>query len=55
MREVLRDIQEGTFAKNWLLENKCGRPYFNAKRRIESEQQLEKVGAELRKMMTWAD
>ena len=55
MREVLRDIQEGTFAKNWLLENKCGRPYFNAKRRFESEQQLEKVGAELRKMMTWAD
>ena len=55
MRDVLRDIQEGTFAKNWLLENKCGRPYFNAKRRIESEQQLEKVGAELRKMMTWAD
>ena len=55
MREVLKDIQEGTFAKNWLLENKCGRPYFNAKRRIESEQQLEKVGAELRKMMTWAD
>ena len=55
MREVLRDIQEGTFAKNWLLENKCGRPYFNAKRRIESVQQLEKVGAELRKMMTWAD
>ena len=55
MREVLIDIQEGTFAKNWLLENKCGRPYFNAKRRIESEQQLEKVGAELRKMMTWAD
>lgn len=52
MREVLRDIQEGTFAKNWLLENKCGRPYFNAKRRIESEQQLEKVGAELRKMTT---
>lgn len=55
MREILKDIQEGTFAKNWLLENKCGRPYFNAKRRIESEQQLEKVGAELRKMMTWAD
>lgn len=54
MRGVLKDIQEGTFAKNWLLENKVGRPYFNAKRRMESEHQLEKVGAELRKMMTWA-
>lgn len=54
MKEVLKDIQEGTFAKNWLLENKCGRPYFNAKKRIESQHQLETVGAELRKMMTWA-
>ena len=36
MKEVLKDIQEGTFARNWLLENMVGRPYFNARKRIEA-------------------
>ena len=49
MRQVLTDIQDGTFARNWLLENQVGCPYFNAMRRMEAEHQLEKVGAELRK------
>lgn len=53
MKGVLNDIQDGTFARNWLLENQVGRPYFNAKRRIGSETQVEKVGAELRTMMSW--
>ena len=53
MKQVLTDIQEGKFARDWILENKAGRPYFNAKRRIEADQQLEKVGAELREKMTW--
>lgn len=53
MRKVLADIQDGTFAKNWLLENQIGCPNFNAKRRIEAEHPLEKVGAELRNMMSW--
>ncbi|MBB2183745.1 ketol-acid reductoisomerase [Lachnospiraceae bacterium MD1] len=53
MRKVLSDIQDGTFARNWLLENQIGCTNFNAKRRIESEHQLEKVGAELRNMMSW--
>jgi len=53
MKKVLTEIQDGTFARNWILENKVGRPHFNAKRRIESEHELEKVGAELRKMYTW--
>jgi len=53
MEELLSEIQDGTFARNWLLENACNRPYFNAKRRMESEQQLENVGAELRQMMSW--
>ncbi|MGI6108239.1 MAG: ketol-acid reductoisomerase [Eubacteriaceae bacterium] len=53
MKQVLTDIQEGKFARDWILENKAGRPYFNAKRRIEADQQLEKVGAELRDKMTW--
>ncbi|MBR5496116.1 MAG: ketol-acid reductoisomerase [Oscillospiraceae bacterium] len=55
MKKVLSEIQDGTFALNWINENKMNRPHFRAKRRIESEQQLEKVGAELRKMYSWND
>ncbi len=53
MRNVLTDIQEGTFARNWLLENQVNRPYFNAKKRIESESLLEKTGQKLRSLMSW--
>lgn len=53
MKKILSEIQDGTFAKDWLLENRVGRPKFNAKRRMESEHQIEKVGAELRNMMPW--
>lgn len=53
MKKVLTEIQEGAFARNWILENQANRPYFNAKRRIESEHQIESVGKELRKMMSW--
>ena len=53
MRKVLAEIQDGTFARNWLLENQIGCTNFYAKRRIEAEHPLEKVGAELRKMMSW--
>ncbi|NLK28938.1 MAG: ketol-acid reductoisomerase [Clostridiales bacterium] len=53
MRKVLAEIQDGTFARNWLLENQIGCTNFNARRRIEAQHPLEKVGAELRNMMTW--
>ena len=53
MAEVLAEIQDGTFAKEWILENQAGRPVFNALRRIESEHPIEVVGAELRQMMPW--
>jgi ketol-acid reductoisomerase len=53
MRQVLKDIQQGVFARNWLLENQIGCTNFLATRRIESEHQLEKVGSELRKLMSW--
>ena len=55
MKKVLHEIQDGTFARNWITENKMGRSHFNACRRIESEHQLEKVGAELRKLYSWTD
>ncbi len=53
MKKVLGEIQNGEFAKNWILENKAGRPSFLAKRRIEAEHQAEKVGDELRAKMSW--
>ena len=55
MKKVLTEIQDGTFARNWILENRVNRPHFNAERRIHSEHQLEKVGKELRKMYSWND
>ncbi|OOM82451.1 ketol-acid reductoisomerase [Clostridium puniceum] len=55
MKKVLKEIQDGTFAKNWLLENQVGRPNFNATRRMEAEHPIEKVGKELRGMMSWID
>ena len=51
MKKVLSEIQDGTFAKNWLVENQVGRPYFNSVRRMEKEHLIEKVGSELREMM----
>ena len=53
MREVLAAVQDGTFAREWLLENQAGRPSFLALRRLNAEHPIEKVGAELRGMMSW--
>ncbi len=53
MRKVLTEVQDGTFAKNWILENKANRPSFLAKRRMEQNHPIEVVGRELRKMMSW--
>ena len=53
MKKVLAEIQDGTFASKWINENKTGRLHFNACRRIEAEHQLEKVGAEIRKLYDW--
>ncbi|MFA9398057.1 MAG: ketol-acid reductoisomerase, partial [Clostridiaceae bacterium] len=53
MKKVLAEIQDGTFARNWLVENKVNRPFFNAKRKQEQNLGIEKVGKELRTMMSW--
>ncbi len=53
MKKVLSEIQDGTFARNWLLENQVGRPAFTSVRRQEAEHEIEVVGKELRKMMSW--
>ena len=55
MKKILSDIQDGSFANEWLLENQVGCPHFNAMRKNEAEQPLEKVGAELRKLYSWND
>ena len=51
MKKVLKEVQDGTFAKNWILENQANRPSFRAMREREQNHPIEKVGRELRKMM----
>jgi len=53
MRQILVEVQDGTFAKEWILENQAGRPTFNALKRMEAEHPIEIIGKELRKMMPW--
>ena len=53
MKQVLAEIQDGTFAKNWILENQANRPAFNAMRRKGAEHPIEEVGKNLRGMMSW--
>jgi ketol-acid reductoisomerase len=53
MKKVLREIQDGTFARDWILENRVGRPHFNAMKRQNAETQLVKVGQQLRSQMTF--
>ncbi|MBA7576592.1 Ketol-acid reductoisomerase (NAD(+)) [subsurface metagenome] len=53
MGQVLAEIQDGTFAKEWILENQAGRPTYNALKRMDADHLIERVGAELREMMPW--
>ena len=53
MKKILSEIQSGGFARNWINENKTGRKNFLAMREAAQNQPIEKVGAELRKMMTF--
>jgi ketol-acid reductoisomerase len=55
MKAVLKDIQEGKFAKGWILENQANRPVFNAINEREKEHPIEQVGRELRKMMPFVN
>ncbi len=53
MKQVLTEIQNGTFARNWILENQANRPGFNAMRKAAQNCLLEKTGADLRAKMSW--
>jgi ketol-acid reductoisomerase len=53
MEQILVEIQDGTFAREWILENQAGRPVYNAAKRMEAEHEIEEVGKKLRGMMPW--
>ncbi len=53
MGRILKEIQTGQFAKEWILENKAGRPQFNALAASDAHSQIESVGKELRGLMSW--
>ena len=55
MKQVLTEIQEGKFAREWILENRAGAPAFKARRRLERTHQIEEVGKRLRRLMSWID
>src|SRR5215207_4863557 len=55
MRKILAEIQSGQFAREWILENKAGRPGFLATKRREREHPIEQVGKRLRGLMSWID
>lgn len=51
MQQILKDVQDGTYARSWIAENEKGRPWFNRTRDAERSAQIEQVGARLRSMM----
>jgi ketol-acid reductoisomerase len=53
MGEILAEIQDGSFAREWILENQANRPVYNALKRREADHEIEAVGKKLRKMMPW--
>jgi ketol-acid reductoisomerase len=55
MRRILTEVQDGSYARSWILENQAGRPYFNTMRQREQETLIEQVGRKLRAMMPWLD
>jgi ketol-acid reductoisomerase len=55
MQRILEAIQDGSFAREWLAENKAGRPNFERARQADKDHEIERVGAELRAMMPWSE
>ena len=53
MKRILAQVQNGQFAKEWMLENQVGRPNYNAQKRRDAEHLIEDVGGRLRGMMPW--
>lgn len=55
MKQILKEIQNGQYAREFLLENQVNAPSFKRERAIHREHMIEKVGRSLRKMMKWID
>jgi ketol-acid reductoisomerase len=55
MRRMLQEVQDGSYARSWILENQAGRPFFNTMRQREHQHLIEVVGRKLRAMMPWLD
>jgi ketol-acid reductoisomerase len=55
MKKILTEIQNGQFAKEWILGNKAGAPAFKATRRLNRDLKIEEVGRNLRSLMSWID
>ena len=55
MKKILSEIQNGEFAREWILENKANAPAFKAMRRQDRDHSLEEVGLRLRRLMSWID
>ena len=55
MKKMLREVQDGSFAREWILENQTGRPGYNALMREEAAHPIEEVGKKLRAMMPWIE
>jgi len=55
MEKVLEDVQQGKFAREWVVENQAGRPEYGQRRRAEAEHDIEQVGRELRSLFAWSE
>ena len=55
MKKILKEVQNGKFAKEWIDENKTGRKNFDKMRKEADNHPIEKVGESLRKMMPWIE
>jgi len=55
MEQVLEEVQDGTFARQWILENQAGRPQYSQLRDAEENHEIEQVGEELRGLFSWAE
>src|SRR5438045_1182720 len=55
MRRILKEVQEGSFAREWIVENQTNRPVFTSLRRRDQAHMIEQVGKQLRGMMSWVN
>ncbi|MDA7952145.1 MAG: ketol-acid reductoisomerase [Pirellulaceae bacterium] len=55
MKKILKEIQSGDFARQWILENRANAPSFKSMRRLQATHPVEEVGKKLRKLMSWID